>query len=60
MCELHGIRDAFVGDLVYACSRCRSCYVCEHEAHWDAQLERWMWLCRDGQWRECIRDGGVF
>lgn len=58
MCELALIRDAFKDDLVYVCSRCGGCYVCEHLFYWAGS--KWKVICqRDKKGREVIRDEGV-
>jgi hypothetical protein len=47
-----------VGELLYICSRCGHCYICEHEAVWTDY--GWVWLCPDGKSRPVILDGRLF
>lgn len=41
--------------LVYRCTRCGGCYVCEHSVDLDKRL----WRCKDRAWRPVIHDPGI-
>jgi DNA-directed RNA polymerase subunit RPC12/RpoP len=42
-------------DTEYLCSRCGGSYRA-HKAVWFEEAGKWMWKCKDGKFREVIRE----
>jgi hypothetical protein len=56
-CPLHDAMEEERGwmVLVYRCSRCLGCYLCQHRVDLDGRR----WRCCDGVWRPVVFDPGV-
>lgn len=56
-CHKHNCKfQGKLGELVYICSRCRRCYICQHRyvEFGDGEIHL---KCKDGKFRPTINDG---